>query len=76
MNNLEIDPLQYGNDFDEDDVDEIAPTIVDHVLPEDFPMPCKCGKCARENICLCQINKLKCCQYCSCHQESCKNPTT
>ena len=54
MNNLEIDPLQYGNDFDEDDdVDEIVPTIVDHVLPEDFPMPCKCGKCARENICSC-----------------------
>ena len=56
MNNLEIDPLQYGNDFDEDDdVDEIVPTIVDHVLPEDFPMPCKCGKCARENICLCRM---------------------
>ena len=76
MNNLEIDPLQYGNDFDEDDdVDEIVPTIVDHVLPEDFPMPCKCGKCARENICSCWINELKC-QYCSCQLESCKNPTT
>ena len=74
-NNLEIDPLQYSCEIDEDD-DEIVLMIVDHVLPEDFPMPCKCGKCARENICLCQINKLKCCQYCSCHQESCKNPTT
>ena len=77
MNNLEIDPLQYGNDFDEDDdVDEIVPTIVDHVLPEDFPMPCKCGKCARENICSCRIIELKCCQYCSCQPESWKSPTT
>ena len=67
MNKLEIDPLQYSYEIDEDDDDEIVPTIVDHVLPEDFPMACKCGKCARE---------LKCCQYCSCQPESCKNPTT
>ena len=67
MNNLEIDPLQYGYEIDEDDDDEIVPTIVDHVLPEDFPMSCKFGKCARE---------LKCCQCYSCQPESCKNPTT
>ena len=76
MNNLEIDPLQCGYENDEDDDDEIVPMIVDHVLPEDFPMPYKCGKCARENICSCRINELKCCQYCSCQPESCKNPTT
>ena len=76
MNNLEIDPLQYGYKIDEDDDDETVPMIVHHVLPEDFPMPCKCGKRARENICSCQINELKCCQYCSCQPESCKNPTT
>ena len=51
MNNLEIDPLQYRYEIDEDDDDEIVPKIVDQVLPEDFPMPCKCGKCARKNIC-------------------------
>ena len=73
MNNLEIDPLRYGNEID---VDEIVPTTVGHILPEDFPMPCKCGKSARENICSCRINELKCCQYCSCQPESCKNPTT
>ena len=37
--NLEINPLQYGYKIDENDDDEIVPTIVDHVLPEDFPMP-------------------------------------
>ena len=47
MNKLEIDPLQYSYEIDEDDDDEIVPTIVDHILPEDFPMSCKCGKCAR-----------------------------
>ena len=51
MNNLEIDPLQYRYEIDEDDDDGIVPTIVDQVLPEDFPMPYKCGKCARKNIC-------------------------
>ena len=35
-NNLEIDPLQYSCEIDEDD-DEIVLMIVDHVLPEDFP---------------------------------------
>ena len=75
MNNLEIDLLQYSYKIDEDD-HEIVPTIVDHVLPEDFPMPCKCGKRARENICSCRIIKSKCCQYFSCQPESCKSPTT
>ena len=45
MNNLEIDPPQCGYEIDENDDDEIVPTIVNHALPEDFPMPCKCGKC-------------------------------
>ena len=76
MNNLEIDSLQYSYEIDEDDDDEIVPTIFDHVLPEDFPMSCKCGKCARENIRSCRINELKCCQYCSCQPGSCKISTT
>ena len=75
INNLEIDPLQYGNEINEDDEDEIVPTAVNHVLPEDFPMPCKYDKCARENVCSCRINNLQCCQYCSCQPDSCKNPT-
>ena len=58
INNLEIDPLQYGYEVNEDDEDEIVLTVVNHVLPEDFPMPCKCGKCARENVCSCRINDL------------------
>ena len=37
-NNLEIDPLQYNYEIDEDDDVETVPTIVDHVLPEDFPV--------------------------------------
>ena len=75
INNLEIDPLQYGYEVNKDDEDEIVLTVVNHVLPEDFPMPCKCGKCARENVCSCRINDLQCCQYCSCQPDSCKNLT-
>ena len=75
IKNLEINPMQYEYKVNQDDEDEIVPTAVNHVLPKDFPMPCKCGKCARENVCSCQINDLQCCQYCSCQPDSRKNPT-
>ena len=75
INSLEIDPLQYGYKVNGDDEDEIVPTVVNQVLSEDFPMPCKCGKCTRENICSCRINDLQCCQSCSCQPDSCKNST-
>lgn len=72
---FDINPLNYGYECNDDDEDEIVPKIINNALPEDFPMPCNCGKCARENVCSCRINNLKCCEYCRCQPESCKNPT-
>ena len=73
---LDIDPLNYGYEVedDEDDYDEIIPKIVMKVLPEEFPLPCRCLKCARETVCSCRKHGLSCCEYCNCKADSCKNP--
>lgn len=43
--------------------------------PKDLPDPCRCGKCARQNVCSCRIAGIKCCKYCKCKGgNDCKNP--
>lgn len=44
------------------------------LLPDDFPMPCKCTSCAT-NRCLCRQHELMCCQYCRCQasDKGCNN---
>ena len=73
---MDIDPLNFGYEMEEEDVDceDIFPQIVADVLPEDFPMPCKCVKCAKETVCSCRKYQLPCCTYCNCKSDSCKNP--
>jgi hypothetical protein len=45
--------------------------------PDSLPDPCKCGKCARKNVCPCRVAGIKCCKYCKCKSgEDCKNPIT
>ena len=52
----------------------LSPSIVvGNVLPDDFPSPCQCGKCARQDVCICRINGVKCCDFCIC-KGTCKNP--
>ena len=43
------------------------------LIPGDFPDPCTCIKCARDNICSCRVNKLTCCDFCKC-KGLCRNP--
>ena len=48
---LVIDPLQYGYKLQKDDDDEVMkPNIMTISLPEDLPIPYKCGKDARTNV--------------------------
>jgi len=51
---LGIGPLQYGYELDNDDDDEyddgIIPRTVDKVLAENFPLPCRCVKCAGKSF--------------------------
>ena len=73
---LDIDPLQYGYQLyeNDDDEDELVPQVIAKVLPEDFPLPCKCVKSARERVFPCRVHELPCCEYCNCKSDSCKNP--
>ena len=46
---------------------------IEQPIPSDFPHPCTCLKCARETVCSCRVQKLKCCGFCKCGNE-CRNP--
>ena len=53
--------------------DELHPVISDaHEIPDTFPAPCPCKKCAHRNVCPCRSKNIPCCKYCKC-QAYCKN---
>ena len=74
----DIEPLdyEYGLDVGDDEEDgdnNFKPAITNvDLLPNDFPRPCTCGKCARDTVCLCRIRKITCFEYCKC-EISCKS---
>ena len=70
---LVIDPIEDGYKLREDDDEVMKPNIMTISLSEDLPIPCKCGKCARVNVCICHVNNIQCCQYCNCKAETCQN---
>ena len=74
VESIEIDPVEYG--YERDETEELLIPIItpELTVPEELPMPCKCIKCARETVCVCRINAVKCCQYCNCQSKDCKNP--
>ena len=61
VDSITLDPLEYGYELDSDDDEVIKPKIVQSILPDNFPIPCKCGKCAKANLCLCRVNNIQCC---------------
>ena len=71
---LVIDSLEYGDKLQEDDDAEVMKLNIKTIsLPEDLPIPCKCGKCARANVSIGRVNNIRCCQYCNCKAETCQN---
>ena len=72
-----IDSLEYGYNLQEDDDDDddevMKPNIMTISLPDNLPIPCKCGKCARAHLCICRVNNIQCCQHCNCKAETCQN---
>ena len=70
---LVIDPHEYGYKLQEYDDEVMKPNIMTISLPEDLPTPCKYGKCARANVCICRVNNIQRCQYCNCKAETCQN---
>ena len=66
------DPLDYGYIFLNE---KLIPDFETEVVPEDFPLPCSCQKCARDNACPCRKQKIPSCEFCKCQSNSsCKNP--
>ena len=64
-------PEDHGYDFGEDG--HLVPIISGPTLPDDFPSPCTCGKCARQNVCPCRVRGTKCTDFCKCKTD-CRNP--
>lgn len=73
VESIEINPLEYGYELDDDDEEIIVPKIIEVSLPDELPMPCNCVKCAKSNVCTCRVNKIRCCQYCNCKPDVCQN---
>ena len=72
IESIDLDPVLYGYTFDDSKM--LISVINDGIpLPEDFPAPCACLKCARGNICPCRVLGIECCDICKCHKK-CKNP--
>ena len=75
MQGVVIDPRQFG--FEEDD-NLLVPSVLQRILPGDFPHCCTCGKCATAR-CTCRSQNRPCCMYCKCQgysmdSSNCKNP--
>ena len=64
-------PNDHGYYFDEDG--DLVPIITIQTLPDDFPSPCICGKCAKENVFPCRVRGTKCTNFCKCKTDW-KNP--
>ena len=75
VENIDLDPLDFGYCIDEDE--NMVPIIsTKPSIPSDFPHPCTCKKCAKTTVCKCRVLGIACCQYCKCKASSeCKNPT-
>ena len=74
MEEIDLNPINYGyyEDVDENLVPEI---IQGETIPNDFPIPCNCIKCAKSNVCPCRVREIHCCEYCKCSASvNCKNP--
>ena len=61
IESIHLDPLDYGYILDSDG--KLIPDIGAVKLPEDFPNPCTCLKCAREYVSPCRTKSLPCCPY-------------
>lgn len=69
----DLDPRNFG--YIECD-GNLQPDRLQSLLPEDFPMPCKCPSCATAR-CSCRKIDIGCCPYCKCKSQDaikCKNP--
>ena len=75
QNRILLNPIDFGYNFNEEEY--LVPIIVsaDNILPTEYPMPCNCIKCSRENVCSCRSLSISCSEFCKCKGETqCCNP--
>ena len=74
LDNAELNPCEFR--FYQGD-GALLPDRKQALLPDDFPMPCRCPACATRR-CPCRQNEIKCCVYCSCQAtiKGCRNPVS
>ena len=74
LDNAELNPCEFG--FYQDD-GALLPDGKQALLPDDFPMLCRCTACATKR-CPCRQNEIKGCPYCSCQatNKGCRNPVS
>ena len=73
VESIEINPLEYGYELEDDDEEMMTPKIIEEILSDELPMPCKFLKCVKSNACTYRVNKMRCWQYCNCKTEVCQN---
>ena len=62
-------PIDYEYALDENGF--LYPILsINQALPQKFPYPCTCSKCARETVCGCRVLSIECCEFCKC-KKSC-----
>ena len=72
VESIEVNPEDYGYEFTADEM--LLPIIVaGDTMPEDFPVPCNCMKCAKRNVCPCRVKQISCCKFCKCEASSACN---
>ena len=74
IQNIALDPLDYGYRLDEND--DIVPVILTKPsIPSNFPHPCTCQKCSKPNVYKCRLLGIACCQCCKYNASTeCRNP--
>ena len=74
LDNAELNPCEFGLYQDDG---ALLPDIKQALLPDDFPMPCRCTVCATKR-CPCRQNEIKGYPYCSCQatNKGCRNPVS
>ena len=74
LDNAELNPCEFV--FYQDD-GALLPDGKQALLPDDFPMLCRCTACATKR-CPCRQNEIKGCPYCSCQatNKGCRNPVS
>ena len=74
VESVEINPEDYGYELTEEDM--LVPTITtEDVIPDDFPVPCSCLKCAKKNVCPCRVKLINCYKFCKFEASSSCNNT-